>query len=69
MAIVGIAIALPAAIMLARLLRNQLFGVTPADPVVLMASVALVAVVAVIATLLPARKAATVEPSVVLRSE
>jgi ABC-type antimicrobial peptide transport system permease subunit len=69
MAILGVAVALPAAIMLARLLRSQLFGVTPADPLVLTAAVALVAVVAVIAALLPARKAATVEPSVVLRSE
>jgi len=69
MAILGVAVALPAAIMLARLLRSQLFGVTPADPLVLTSAVALVAVVAVIAALLPARKAASVEPSVVLRSE
>lgn len=69
MAVLGVAVALPAAVLLARLLRSQLFGVTPSDPYVLTAAVALVAVVAVIAALLPARKAAAVEPSVVLRAE
>ncbi|WP_245631980.1 ABC transporter permease [Edaphobacter aggregans] len=69
MAGLGIAFALPTSILLARLLRSQLFGVTPSDPYVLTAAVALIAVVAGIAALLPARKAAAVEPSVVLRSE
>jgi ABC-type lipoprotein release transport system permease subunit len=46
-----------------------LFGVTPADPYVLASAVGLVAAVAVIAALLPARKAASVEPSEVLRAE
>jgi predicted permease len=65
----GIVVGLPLAIVLARLLRSQLFGVTPADPYVLASAVGLVAAVAVIAALLPARKAASVEPSEVLRAE
>ena len=61
---VGVLTALPVAVLLGRLLRSQLFGVTPADPFVLTAAVVLIAVVAVVAAMLPARKAATVEPSV-----
>jgi ABC-type antimicrobial peptide transport system permease subunit len=62
-------IGIPLAILLARLLRSQLFGVTPADPFVLVAATCIVAAVALSAALLPARKAATVEPSEVLRAE
>jgi predicted permease len=69
LASMGIVVGLPLAIVLARLLRSQLFGVTPADPYVLTSAVGLVAAVAVIAALLPARKAASVEPSEVLRAE
>jgi len=62
-------VAIPAALLLGRLLRSQLFGVTPADPFVLSAAIVLIALVAVIAAMLPARRAAAVEPSVVLRAE
>jgi predicted permease len=65
----GIVIGLPLAVVLARLLRSQLFGVTPADPYVLVSAAGMVAAVAVLAALLPARKAASVEPSEVLRAE
>ncbi|MBS1822536.1 MAG: ABC transporter permease [Acidobacteria bacterium] len=65
----GILVGLPLAVALARLLRTQLFGVTPSDPYVLAGAAVLVAAVAVIAALLPARKAAAVEPSEVLRAE
>jgi ABC-type antimicrobial peptide transport system permease subunit len=65
----GIIVGLPLSVMLARLLRSQLFEVSPADPYVLTAAIGLVAMVAVIAALLPARKAAAVEPSEVLRAE
>jgi len=65
----GIVVGLPLAVVLGRLLRSQLFGVTPADPYVLAAAVGLVAVVALVSALLPARKAASVEPSEVLRAE
>jgi ABC-type antimicrobial peptide transport system permease subunit len=65
----GIVVGLPVAMVLARLLRSQLFGVTPADPYVLVAAVGMIATVAVVAAMLPARKAASVEPSEVLRAE
>lgn len=66
---VGIAVGLPVAVLLARLLRSQLFGVSPADPLVLLAAVGLVGLVAIVAAMVPARRAARVEPSEVLRSE
>jgi predicted permease len=69
LAAAGVVVGLPLAVLLGRLLRSQLFGVSPADPYVLAGAVGLVAAVAVIAALLPARKAAAVEPSEVLRSE
>ena len=69
LASMGVVVGLPLSVMLARLLRSQLFEVSPADPYVLAAAVGLVAIVAVVAALLPARKAAAVEPSEVLRAE
>ena len=69
LATVGVVVGLPLAVMLGRLLRSQLFGVSPSDPYVLAGAVGLVAAVAVIAALLPARKAAAIEPSEVLRAE
>jgi predicted permease len=66
---VGILVALPIAVLLARLVRSQLFGVSPADPYAFSIAIGLVALVATIAAILPARRAAAVDPSVVLRAE
>jgi predicted permease len=53
----------------ARLLRDQLFGVAPDDPVTLLLVGALLLAVAVLATLTPARRAMRVMPSTALASE
>ncbi len=45
-----------------RLLRSVLFGVSPLDPVTLGATVVVLAVVAAAATVLPARRAARIDP-------
>jgi putative ABC transport system permease protein len=66
---VSIAVALPAALLLARYLRSQLFGISSADPLTLLAVVILVAVVAVVAAMIPARRAAGVNPTRALRYE
>jgi predicted permease len=65
----GVVVGVPLAIMLARTLKSQLFQVSAADPMVLTAAVAMVVLVAIVSALMPARKAASVEPSEVLRAE
>jgi putative ABC transport system permease protein len=65
----GIAVALPVAFGLSTLIGSQLFGVTSADPVTLTCAVTLIAVVALIAALIPANRAASVNPTVALRTE
>ncbi len=66
---IGIALALPVAFGLSRLLRSELFGVSPADPVTLLCVVLLIALVALAAALLPAHRAASVSPTEALRTE
>ncbi len=66
---ISIAVAAPLAVMATRVLKSQLFGVSNADPLVLISATILVAMVAVIAAALPARRAASVEPMQALRSE
>ena len=51
------------------LLRSQLFGLSPADPVTFGGLALILAVVATGASLVPARRAARVDPIVALRSE
>jgi len=65
----SIVVTLPLALLLGRLLRSQLYGVSAADPVTLLGGTLLVAAVALLAALLPARRAATVEPMQALRTE
>jgi putative ABC transport system permease protein len=61
----GIAISLAST----RLLRSQLHGVEPADPVSYAAVALLLALVALVACYIPARRAACVEPVTALRAE
>jgi putative ABC transport system permease protein len=66
---IGLAIGIPAAIGAGKLMTQQLFGVKPWDPVMLIAATLLLALTAILASLIPARRAASVEPMVALRSE
>ena len=66
---ISIVVTLPVALLLGRLLRSQLFGVSPADPLTLIAGTLLVAAVVLLAALLPARRAASIEPMQALRTE
>lgn len=52
----------------ARIMQSLLFGTSPADPIALGGAILLIAAVAFIACYLPARRAAKVDPMVVLRS-
>ena len=67
--VVGVVVAVPCAILLGRALRSQLFGVSGADPLTLAGVVLLMALVGLAAALLPARRAANVEPMEALRAE
>jgi predicted permease len=65
----GIAIALPCIAALARLIQSQLFGVKPTDPAAIAQSILLLATAVLIAALIPAWRAATVNPIDALRLE
>jgi predicted permease len=65
----GLLLGVPAALLAARVIRSQLFGVGTADPVTLLATCALLTAVAIVAGFLPARRAARVDPVVALRAE
>jgi ABC-type antimicrobial peptide transport system permease subunit len=59
----GIAVALPLAVALSRLVGSQLCGVTPVDPSAMTMAVAMLATVAAIAGLIPAIRAARMNPT------
>ncbi len=65
----GLALGLGGALVAGRVMASQLFQVGRADPAVAAATVAVVAVVATLACFVPARRAASVDPVTVLRSE
>ena len=66
--LIGSAIGLAGAFAGARLVENQLFGVTPADPLTFVGVSLTLVVVAVAACLIPARRAMRVDPMRALRS-
>jgi ABC-type antimicrobial peptide transport system permease subunit len=69
LAAVGAAIGLSVFVAASRVLRSQLFDVTPTDPPTIVAAALVLAVVAWAAGLLPARRASRVDPAVTLRYE
>jgi predicted permease len=66
---IGLALGIPAAIGAGKLMTGQLFGVKPWDPVMLSVATLLLALAALLASVIPARRAAGVEPMVALRNE
>jgi predicted permease len=65
----GLGLGLPIAIGLAQLLRAQLFGLAPHDPLTIASATLLLACVTVLAGLVPARRAMRVDPILALRYE
>ncbi|HEY0564044.1 MAG TPA: hypothetical protein VGC88_00595, partial [Terriglobales bacterium] len=63
------AVAVPAALFAGQALRSLLFGVSHYDPFTLIAVVAVIAFVALAASMLPARRAANIDPMKALRYE
>jgi len=68
-ATIATAVALPSIVVLGRLFRSQLYGVTASDPLTLIGAIVLTVVMVVLAAALPARRAASVEPMQALRTE
>jgi predicted permease len=66
---VGLALGLIGALLAGRLVAGFLFGLSPADPVTLVAVPLVLLVVALLATVIPAKRAAGAEPLVTLRAE
>jgi putative ABC transport system permease protein len=66
---IGVLVAVPCAVLLGRTLRSQLFGVSAADPATLAGVVLLMGLVGLAAALVPARRAASVQPMEALRAE
>jgi putative ABC transport system permease protein len=66
---IGCAAGVGLALMVTRLLEGMLFGVSPTDPTVMAAVIAIVMGVAIVGSLVPAVRASTIEPMRVLRDE
>jgi putative ABC transport system permease protein len=66
---IGLLLGIPAAIGAGKLMTGQLFGVKPWDPIMLTVATLLLALAALLASLIPARRAAGVQPMVALRNE
>jgi predicted permease len=67
--LVGIVLGIPAALSLSRLVRSQLFGISPADPLTICAAAMTLALVSLFAGYIPARRASRVQPILALRYE
>jgi predicted permease len=66
---IGVAVGLPVALALSRVVQSQLFDLSGHDPVALLAAAAILSVVALAAGYLPARRATRVDPMLALRHE
>jgi putative ABC transport system permease protein len=66
---VGLAIGVGGALILTRLMGSLLFGISATDPLAFSLAAAILLIAALIASLIPARRAATVNPMLALRNE
>jgi putative ABC transport system permease protein len=66
---IGLGLGIPLAILAGKLMKDQLYGVQPWDPVMLAGATGLLALAALVAAVAPVHRAANVEPMVALRNE
>lgn len=69
LALIGIGVGLPTALGVMQLIKSQLYGVQPNDPLTLLAAVGALVAITVLAAWLPARRAAKINPLAALRAE
>jgi putative ABC transport system permease protein len=69
LALVGILAGGGAALILTRLLKGLVYGVSTTDPLTFVGTIALLSIVALLASWLPARRASSVDPMEALRGE
>jgi len=65
----AIGVSIPIALLAARAIRSQLFGVSAAEPLVYTFAILVIALVATIAGVIPSHRAATVDPARALRTD
>jgi len=68
-AVIAIVAAVPAAIGLSKLVQSQLYGVVPGDPLTLAGCVVIATLMVLASAAIPARRAASVDPMLALRTE
>lgn len=67
--LIGVAMGIAGSLVLTKLISELLFGTTPTDASTLIATALLFGAVSLLATYIPARRAATVDPTTAFRSE
>lgn len=67
--LIGVALGIPGALAMARLMRGMLYGVGPSDPIVFAGVAALLVTLAAVASYVPARRAIRIDPVVALKHE
>jgi ABC-type antimicrobial peptide transport system permease subunit len=65
----GLAVGIPAALLLGRYVSAQLYGIEAHDPTIAIATTVLLALVSVAAGLIPAHRASRIDPILALRHE
>ena len=69
LAVIGVGVGLPTVFAVTRLMRNQLYGVQPHDPLTLVSVSVLLLIVVLAAAWLPAYRAARLDPIKALRTD
>jgi ABC-type antimicrobial peptide transport system permease subunit len=69
LALLGVAIGLPLAFFAGRFAKDQLIRTSQHDPIALIAAICVLPLLAIAGTLLPARRAAAIDPAKAIRAE